>query len=56
MIFWTFLTQSPDLSDMACADDFASDWKRKRLDKGAHLARQRQTLTESGHSCALQHR
>ncbi|SPF80339.1 Crp/Fnr family transcriptional regulator [Pseudoprimorskyibacter insulae] len=36
----TFLRQSPDLSDMACADDFVSDWKRKRLNKGAHLTRQ----------------
>lgn len=38
----TFLMQSPDLSDMACADDFASDWKLKRLNKGAHLTRQEQ--------------
>ncbi len=38
----TFLMQSPDLSDMACADDFASDWRRKHLNKGAHLTRQGQ--------------
>jgi CRP-like cAMP-binding protein len=42
----TFLIQSPDLSDMACAEDFASDWKRKRLKKGAHLTRQEQTETD----------
>ena len=42
----TFLMQSPDLSDMACADDFASDWKRKRLNKGAHLTRQEQPETD----------
>src|SRR6056297_2169411 len=42
----TFLTQSPDLSDMSCADDFASHWKRKPLNKGAHLARQEQSETD----------
>ncbi|OSQ50730.1 Crp/Fnr family transcriptional regulator [Marivita geojedonensis] len=42
----TFLMQSPDLSDMACAEDFASDWKRMRLDKGAHLTRQEQPETD----------
>lgn len=36
----TFLMQSPDLSDRACAEDFASDWTPKRLSKGAHLTRQ----------------
>ncbi|MEL6958378.1 MAG: Crp/Fnr family transcriptional regulator [Pseudomonadota bacterium] len=36
----TFLMQSPDLSEMDDADDFASDWKRKRLNKGTHLSRQ----------------
>jgi len=38
----TFLTQSPELSDMACAEGFASDWKRRRLNKGVHLTRQEQ--------------
>ncbi|MCK0148464.1 Crp/Fnr family transcriptional regulator [Marivita sp. S6314] len=41
----TFLTQSPDLSDMACADEFASCWRRKRVSKGAHLSRQEQPET-----------
>jgi len=30
---------------MACADDFASDWKRQRFNKGAHLTRQEQSET-----------
>ena len=38
--------QSADLSDMACADDFASDWKPKLLNKGAHLTRQDQPETD----------
>ena len=38
----TFLMQSPDLSDMTCAEAFASDWKRKRLKKGEQLTRQEQ--------------
>lgn len=38
----TFLTQSPDLSDTACADEFASRWRRKRVKKGAQLSRQEQ--------------
>lgn len=42
----TFLTQSPDMSDIACADDFASYWKRKRVNKGAHLSRQEQPETD----------
>ena len=42
----TFLMQSPDLSDMTSADEFASDWKRKRLNKGAHLTRQEQPETD----------
>ena len=42
----TFLTQSPDLSDIACADEFASHWKPKRLKKGAHLTRQEQPETD----------
>ena len=41
----TFLNQSPDLSDMACADEFASRWRRKRVNKGAHLSRQEQPET-----------
>ena len=41
-----FLMQSPDLSDMACADDFASDWKQKRLNKGGYLTRQEQPETD----------
>ena len=41
----TFLKQSPDLSDMACADEFASRWRRKRVNKGAHLSRQEQPET-----------
>ncbi|MDP2493223.1 Crp/Fnr family transcriptional regulator [Shimia thalassica] len=42
----TFLMQSHDLSDAGCVDEFASVWKRIRLDKGAHLARQEQTETD----------
>lgn len=42
----TFLKQSPDLSDAACADAFASDWQRMRLNKGAHLTRQEQPDTD----------
>lgn len=41
----TFLTRSPALSDMECADDFASNWTRMRLQKGAHLTRQEQPET-----------
>lgn len=41
----TFLTQSPDLSDASCADEFASRWRRKRVNKGAHLSRQEQPET-----------
>ncbi len=42
----TFLMQSPDLSDTAWAEDFASDWKRKRLKKGGQLTRQSQPETD----------
>ena len=42
----TFLMQSPDLSEMADADAFASDWKRKPLNKGAYLTRQEQPETD----------
>lgn len=42
----TFLAQSPDLSDIACADEFASHWKRKLLNKGAYLTRQEQLETD----------
>ena len=38
----TFLMQSPDLPDLACVDDFASDWQQIRLNKEAHLTRQEQ--------------
>lgn len=41
----TFLMQSPDMSGKTCADDFASDWKRQHLEKGAHLTRQEQSET-----------
>ena len=37
--------QSPDLSGSACAADFVTVWKRKRLNKGAHLTRQGQPET-----------
>ena len=40
-----FLAQSPDLSDAACAEDFANSWTRRHLLKGAHLARQEQPET-----------
>lgn len=39
----TFLMQSPDLTDEVCADEFLSNWKRIRLDKGSHLTRQEQS-------------
>jgi CRP-like cAMP-binding protein len=42
----TFLMQSPDLSDITCADEFAAHWKPKRLNKGAHLTRQEQAETD----------
>ncbi|PRY26950.1 CRP-like cAMP-binding protein [Aliiruegeria haliotis] len=42
----TFLKQSPDLSDMAFADEFASRWRSKRLHKGAYLSRQEQPETD----------
>ena len=38
--------QSPYLLEMACVDDFASEWKRKRLNKGVHLSRQEQPETD----------
>jgi CRP-like cAMP-binding protein len=38
--------QSPDLLDWANADEFASAWKRIRLNKGAHLTRQEQSQTD----------
>ena len=40
------LLRSPDFSDMALADDFASDWTRRRLKKGAYLFRQEQSATD----------
>ena len=42
----SFLMQSPDLSETACTDDFASDWKQQRLSKGAQLTRQEQSETD----------
>lgn len=36
----TFLMQSPDLSDVACAGDFAAHWTPMRLGKGAHANQQ----------------
>lgn len=42
----TFLMQSPDLSDPACAEDFASNWTETRLNKGAHLCRQEDPDTD----------
>jgi len=42
----TFLAQSPDLSDMACAESFTSQWTGKRLHKGAQLTRQEQPDTD----------
>jgi len=48
----TFLTRSPDLSDIAVAEDFASRWTRKGLKKGAHLTRQE--LPETGEFILLQ--
>ena len=41
----TFLARSSDLSDIACAGSFASEWSRKFLRKGTHLARQGQPET-----------
>ena len=37
-----FLKQSPHLSDAASADEFASRWRRKRVNKGTHLSRHEQ--------------
>ena len=42
----TFLMQSPNLLELACAEGFASDWKQTRLNKGAHLTRQEQPETD----------
>jgi CRP-like cAMP-binding protein len=36
----TFLMQSPDLSDIACAEGFAAHWKPMRVGKGAHASQQ----------------
>lgn len=36
----TFMMQSPDLSDVACAEGFAAHWTPMRLSKGAHVNRQ----------------
>ena len=42
----TFLMQSSDLSDFVCADGFVSEWKQKRLTKGAYLTLQEQPETD----------
>jgi CRP-like cAMP-binding protein len=42
----TFLIQSPDLSDVACAEEFATQWKQKHFNKGAQVSRQGQSETE----------
>lgn len=41
-----FLKQSPDLSEKAFADEFASRWRQMRLSRGAHLSRQEQPETD----------
>ena len=38
----TFLTRSPDLANVACAEDFAAHWTPMRLSKGAHANQQEQ--------------
>ncbi|UYV36173.1 Crp/Fnr family transcriptional regulator [Rhodobacteraceae bacterium D3-12] len=42
----TFLMQSPDLSDWANTDAFASAWKQIRLNKGAQLTQQEHSQTD----------
>jgi CRP-like cAMP-binding protein len=42
----TFLSQSPELSDVTCAEGFAAQWKRARLNKGEQISRQGQCETE----------
>lgn len=42
----TFLMQSPDLSDVTCAEGFAARWKRTRLKKGEQISRQGHSETE----------
>jgi len=42
----TFLLQSPDLSDIACAEGFAARWKQRPFDKGAQVSRQGQPETD----------
>ncbi|MCH2093494.1 MAG: Crp/Fnr family transcriptional regulator [Rhodobacteraceae bacterium] len=42
----SLLMRTPDFSDMALADDFASDWTGQRLKKGAHLTRQDLSSTD----------
>ena len=42
----TFLTRSPDLSDVACREGFAAQWKRKRLNKAEQVTRQGQPETD----------
>jgi len=38
--------QSPDLSDVACAEGFAAQWKQRHFNKGAQVSRQGQSETE----------
>ncbi|WP_461429285.1 Crp/Fnr family transcriptional regulator [Gymnodinialimonas sp.] len=38
----TFLTRSPELANVACAEDFAAHWTPMRLSKGAHANQQGQ--------------
>ncbi|MGB7244383.1 MAG: Crp/Fnr family transcriptional regulator [Sulfitobacter sp.] len=41
----TFLLQSPDLSDRASGERFASEWSIKRIEKGTHIIRQEEPET-----------
>ncbi|WP_367274930.1 Crp/Fnr family transcriptional regulator [uncultured Jannaschia sp.] len=42
----TFLSQSSDLSDVTCTEDFAARWKRARLNKGEQISHQGQSETD----------
>ncbi|WP_375548603.1 Crp/Fnr family transcriptional regulator [Oceanicaulis alexandrii] len=42
----TFLTRSPDLSDVACREGFAAQWKPRRLNKAEQVTRQGQPETD----------
>ncbi len=41
-----FLAQSPDLSDARLAEDFASHWRSRHVNKGARLANQEHPASE----------